>query len=305
MYNAFLYLITVLIWGSTWLAIKFQLGVVAPELSIAYRFALAGIVLLIFSIVRRLPLRFSWQAHGFIALQGLLLFSLNYFLVYLAEGYITSGLVAIIFSLIIIMNVIFGAIFLHNPIRVRVVLGAIVGLIGLLLVFWPELVSFDLSSARALGIGLVIIATISASFGNVASARNQRQKLPVIQTNAFGMLYGSFFMLLLALFRGVQIQIEPTVGYLTSLLYLAVFGSVIAFGSYLTLLGRIGLDRAAYVTVLFPIIALLLSTFFEDLQWGFPQLTGVALVIVGNAIVLTRSFKIKLPIKANPESPLT
>jgi drug/metabolite transporter (DMT)-like permease len=288
MYNAFLYLVTVLIWGSTWLAIKFQLGIVAPELSIAYRFALAGILLLIFSSIRRLPLRFNWRAHSFIALQGLLLFSLNYFLVYVAEGYLTSGLVAIIFSLIIIMNIILGAIFLRNPIRARVVLGAIVGLIGLSLVFWPELISFDLSSGRALGIGLAIIATVSASLGNVVSARNQRQELPVVQTNAFGMLYGSFFMLLLALFRGAQLQVEPTLGYLASLLYLAVFGSVIAFGSYLTLLGRIGLDRAAYVTVLFPIIALLLSTFFEDLQWGLLQLVGIALVLLGNLIVITK-----------------
>jgi drug/metabolite transporter (DMT)-like permease len=288
MYNAFLYLVTVLIWGSTWLAIKFQLGIVAPELSIAYRFALAGILLLIFSSIRRLPLRFNWRAHSFIALQGLLLFSLNYFLVYVAEGYLTSGLVAIIFSLIIIMNIILGAIFLRNPILARVVLGAIVGLIGLSLVFWPELISFDLSSGRALGIGLAIIATVSASLGNVVSARNQRQELPVVQTNAFGMLYGSFFMLLLALFRGAQLQVEPTLGYLASLLYLAVFGSVIAFGSYLTLLGRIGLDRAAYVTVLFPIIALLLSTFFEDLQWGLLQLVGIALVLLGNLIVITK-----------------
>ena len=114
MYNAFLYLITVLIWGSTWLAIKFQLGVVAPELSIAYRFGLAASILIIFSLVRRLPLRFDIKSHGFFVLQGLLLFSLNYILVYLAEGYLTSGLVAIIFSLIIIFNVICAAIYYHQ-----------------------------------------------------------------------------------------------------------------------------------------------------------------------------------------------
>jgi drug/metabolite transporter (DMT)-like permease len=119
------------------------------------------------------------------------------------------------------------------------------------------------------------------------------------------MLYSSSFMLLLALFRGAQFQVEPTTGYLFSLLYLAVFGSVIAFGSYLTLLGHIGLDRAAYVTILFPIIALLLSTFYEGLQWGIPQLMGVALVLVGNAVVLTRSFKVKLPVGANRESYLS
>lgn len=304
MYNAFLYLITVFIWGSTWLAIKFQLGVVAPELSIAYRFGLAASILLIFSVLRRLPLRFDLKSHGFFALQGLLLFSLNYILVYLAEGYLTSGLVAIIFSLIIILNIIFGAILLSNPIRMRVVIGGLIGLLGLTLVFWPELISFDISSGRALGIILAVIATVSASLGNVVSARNQRNKLPVIQTNAYGMLYGAIFMFGLALFRGAQLQIDLRLDYLLSLLYLAIFGSVIAFGSYLTLLGRIGLDRAAYVTVLFPIIALLLSTFFEDLALGIPQLIGVLLVLLGNFLVLNKSMRIKLPEKVQRESPL-
>lgn len=292
MYNAFLYLITVLIWGSTWLAIKFQLGVVAPELSIAYRFGLAASILIIFSLVRRLPLRFDIKSHGFFVLQGLLLFSLNYVLVYLAEGYLTSGLVAIIFSLIIIFNVIFGAIFLGNPIRTRVMIGAVFGLAGLAFVFWPELSSFSLSSLQILGLIMAFIATISASLGNVVSARNQRHDLPVIQTNAYGMFYGALFMLILAFFRGAQLEFDTSPGYIVSLIYLAVFGSVIAFGSYLTLLGRIGLDRAAYVTVLFPVIALLLSTIFEDLQWGVPQLLGVVLILLGNAVVLTKKGKI-------------
>jgi drug/metabolite transporter (DMT)-like permease len=294
MYNAFLYLITVLIWGSTWLAIKFQLGVVAPELSIAYRFGLAASILFIFSLIRRLPLRFDLRSHGFFAMQGFFLFSLNYLLVYLAEGYLTSGLVAIIFSLIIILNVIFGAILLGNPVRAQVVIGAVFGLAGLALVFWPELSSFSLSSQKIVGMLLAFIATISASIGNVISARNQRHDLPVVQTNAYGMLYGAAFMLILALFRGAQLQFDSSPGYILSLFYLAIFGSVIAFGSYLTLLGRIGLDRAAYVTVLFPVIALLLSTFFEDLQWGIPQLVGVGLILVGNAVVVTKKWNFRM-----------
>jgi drug/metabolite transporter (DMT)-like permease len=288
MYNAMLYLVTVLIWGSTWLAIKFQLGVVSPELSIAYRFGLAALILIVFSLLRRLPMGFSLKTHAFFALQGFLLFSLNYFLVYLAEGYLTSGLVAIIFSLIIVLNVFFGAIFLGNPIRVRVVVGAVLGLLGLAFVFWPELTSLSLTSQKMLGMLLALVATISASLGNVVSARNQRRELPVIQTNAYGMLYGAGFMLVLALLRGAELQFETSPGYVLSLFYLAIFGSVIAFGSYLTLLGRIGLDRAAYVTVLFPVIALMLSTLFEDLHWGIFQLLGVLLILLGNAVVVTK-----------------
>ena len=169
------------------------------------------------------------------------------------------------------------------------------GLAGLAFVFWPEISTFSLSSQKVLGIVLVFISTISASLGNVVSARNQRNELPVIQTNAYGMLYGAVFMFLLAVLRGAQLEFDTSTSYIFSLLYLAVFGSVIAFGSYLTLLGRIGLDRAAYVTVLFPIIALILSTMFEGLQWGMLQLVGVALVLLGNVVVLAKNGKLKLP----------
>ncbi|MGB2964536.1 MAG: EamA family transporter [Anaerolineales bacterium] len=295
MHNGLLYLVTVLIWGSTWLAIKYQLGIVAPEISIAYRFTLAAAILFIFSFVRRLPLRFNLRTHGFMILQGLLLFSLNYIMVYLAESYLPSGLVAIIFSMIIIMNVIFGAIFLHNPVRLHVVLGASVGLFGLTMVFWPELSAFDFSSERALGMALAFIGAIFASLGNITSARNQRHGLPIVQTNAYGMAYGALFMLVLALFRGTKLDFDPSLEYVVSLLFLAIFGSVVAFGSYLTLLGRIGPDQVAYITILFPIIALMLSTIFENITWSISQLAGIATVILGNAIVLINFLKLKLP----------
>jgi len=288
MYNLILYLTTVLIWGLTWISIKFQLGTVSPEVSIFYRFALASLVLLIFSLLRKLPLRFNRRDHIFFALMGLFLFSLNYILVYNSELYLSSGLVAIIFSTIVIFNVIFGALLLGNPIRLQVVLGASIGLLGLVLVFGSELSTFNLSDTRLLGVLLALFSVISASLGNILSARNQRQHLPVIQTNAFGMAYGAFFMLLFALFRGSQFSIDLSAGYLISLLYLSLLGSVVAFWTYLTLLGKIGPDRAAYVTVLFPIIALIVSTLYEGLQWNLTQLLGVALVLLGNIFVLTR-----------------
>jgi drug/metabolite transporter (DMT)-like permease len=288
MQNYLLYSITVVIWGSTWLAIKFQLGFVPPEASIAYRFGLAAALLMGYVYIRKLPMRFNLQDHGFFALQGFLLFSLNYILVYLAEQYLTSGLVSIIFSMIIVLNVIFGAIFLRNPIRPRVVGGAALGLIGLIIVFRPELTSFDLTSSRTLGILMCVGGTISASLGNIVSARNQRAGIPVIQSNAFGMTYGAIFMFILALVRGVEFNFDPSFSYVGSLLFLAIFGSIVAFGTYLTLLGRIGPDRAAYVTVLFPIIALILSTLFEGLSWDVTGLAGVLFVLGGNLVVLQR-----------------
>ncbi len=288
MENALLYVVTTLIWGSTWLAIKFQLGQVAPEASIAYRFLLAAGLLLAFSRLRRLSLDFNWREHAFIALQGLLLFSLNYILVYVAELYLTSGLVALVFSTIIVLNVFFAALFLGDPIRPRVLLGAGFGLLGLALVFWLELAAFDLRGGPALGLALCLASAISASLGNITAARNQRHGLPIVQTNALGMGYGALFMLLLVVARGTPLSFDPSIPYVLSLAYLALFGSVVGFGTYLTLLGRIGPDRAAYVSILFPIIALVLSTLFEGLTWTPLGLSGVGLVVIGNVIVLLR-----------------
>lgn len=286
MQNTFLYIITVLIWGSTWLAITFQLGVVPPELSVAYRFFLASLILFTYSKLRGLKLRFSRQEQLFIALQGLFLFSLNYVMVYFAELYVTSGLVSVLFSAVIVFNVFFGFLLLRNPVRGRVLLGSLVGILGLVLIFWPELAGLDLVGGRVLGLILGLVSAVSASLGNIISARNQRAGLPVIQTNAYGMLYGSIFTMIFALARGVEFSFDVSAGYISSLLYLALFGSVIAFGTYLTLLGRIGADRAAYVTVMFPLVALVLSAIFEGLQLNVLQFVGVGLILLGNVIVV-------------------
>jgi drug/metabolite transporter (DMT)-like permease len=288
MQDALFYVLTSLIWGSTWLVITFQLGVVAPEASIVYRFGLAALLLLIYAVARRLPMRFTARQHAFIALQGIFLFSLNYILVYLAEQNLTSGLVAIVFSLIILANVLLGAIFLRNPVRPRVVLGGVIGVLGLALVFWPQLGDFAQDGGWQLGLLLSLAGVISASLGNIISARNQRAGLPVVQTNAYGMAYGALATLLVALVRGIPFTFDPSPAYVLSLLYLALFGSVIAFGTYLTLIGRIGVDRAAYIGVVFPLVALLLSMMFEGLSLGALGLAGVLLVAFGNVLVLTR-----------------
>lgn len=285
---AFLYVLAALIWGSTWLAITFQLGSVDPEISVVYRFALASAVLIAYSLIRRLPMRFSLREHGFMALLGLTLFSINYVLVYIAELHLASGYVAIVFSLIVVFNVLFGALFLRNPIRPRVLLGGVIGIAGLSMIFLPSLDRLSLSGGEGLGITLALVGTIIASLGNMVSARNQRNKIPVVQANAYGMGYGALITLVIALVRGSELSFDASAEYILSLLYLAIFGTVIAFGSYLTILGRIGPDRAGYIAVLFPIVALLLSTMFEGLTWELITILGVVLVIVGNVIAMTR-----------------
>jgi len=295
---AILYTLTALIWGSTWLAITFQLGSVDPEISVVYRFALASGILFVYSLIRRLPMRFTFREHGFMALQGLTLFSINYILVYVAELHLASGYVAIVFSLIVVFNVLFGAAFLRNPVRPRVLLGGSIGIVGLSMVFLPGLGGLSLSAGAGLGIVLALVGTIIASLGNMVSARNQRHKIPVVQANAYGMGYGALITLGIAVVRGSEVSFDASPEYVLSLLYLALFGSVIAFGSYLTILGRIGPDRAGYIAVLFPIVALLFSTAFEGLTWEPITVLGVGLVLVGNVIAMTRrrrSVKKELP----------
>ena len=288
MNNVVLYTASVLIWGTTWLGIKFQLGRVDPMISVFYRFALAAIILLTYCRVFGLNMRFTQREHLYIALQGAFLFSINYWLFYIAETYITSGLAAVVFSTIIFMNIIVGRIFLREPIRFRVLSGAFVGLLGMGLVFWPELSSFSLDDKNFLGLVLCILATLSASLGNITSAYNQKNRLPVIQTNAYGMTYGAVLMGVIALLSGKPFGFEATIGYIGSLFYLAVFGSVIAFGCYLTLVGRIGADRAAYATLLIPIVALCMSALFEDYQWTAPVFLGMLLILAGNFLALYR-----------------
>lgn len=283
-----LYVITVLIWGSTWFAITLQLDIVHPIWSVAYRFALAAILLIIFCVLTRRRLHFTWQDHGFMALQGVLLFSLNYILFYFAIEHLTSGLVAVVFSTIVFMNIMNGALLFSTPVRGRVVAGASLGLVGITLVFWPELAGFEVSSAGFRSIGLSIVATWVASLGNMAALRNQRRGLPVVESNAFGMAYGAAFTVAAAAIIGAELRFEWSFGYVGSLVYLAVFGSVVAFGCYISLLGRIGADRAAYAGVLFPIVALGVSTLLEGYHWSVPALIGVGMVLAGNLLVLAR-----------------
>ncbi len=286
MHSASLYLATVLIWGSTWFAIKFQLGVVDPEVSLIYRFALASAILLVFCLYTRRSLRFTRSQHGFIAMQGLFLFSSNYLVFYWATGLLTSGIVALLFSTVILMNIINAAIFLRSPIRPQVIAGAIIGIVGIAAIFWSEVSSVGQSSDSWRGLWMCLLATFFASVGNILSARNQHNKIPVVQTNAWGMAYGALIMLIYAIFSGASFDFENTVSYGLSLVYLSVFGSIFAFGSYLTLIGRIGADKTAYAAVLFPVIALGLSTVFENYHWTPGAFGGFVLVLVGNYVVL-------------------
>jgi drug/metabolite transporter (DMT)-like permease len=284
--NAALFTIPALIWGSTWYAITFQLGTVDPLFSIAYRFGLAGVLLIAYCLVRKISLRFNAVQHARILLQALCLFGFNYWLTYESETLITSGLVALIFSLVIFFNIFFGRLILKNPVRKQVIVGALLGLLGTFLIFQPELVGVEATDDTIMGIVLCASGVVVASLGNIASAFNQRQKLPVISTNALGMLYGAGSMFLIALFSGKTPTFDPSMPYILSLIYLAVLGSVIAFSAYLTLIGRIGPDKAAYALVIVPMIAIGISMLFEGYKLQWISGIGILFLIAGNVFAL-------------------
>jgi drug/metabolite transporter (DMT)-like permease len=285
-FDCSLYVITCFVWGTSWLALRMQLGVVAPEISLVWRFALAGVLVFAWAALARKRLAFGWRDHVLFAAMGVFIFSTNFLLFYNGGLVINAGLLAVVFSLASIVNFLIGIAFLGQKPDARRIGGAVIGALGIGLLFWPEITGTTLNQEALVGLGLCILGTLSFCVGNVLSARAQRRGLPILSTNAWGMAYGVVWLLVLALAQGHAFIIEPTMAYLGSLFWLAVFSSVIAFWSYLTLLGRIGGARAAYATVIFPLIALASSTLFEGYQWTGFAVLGVALALIGNVLVL-------------------
>lgn len=273
-------------WGFSWLAMHYQVGPVSPEVSVVWRFVLAAPIMFAIAALRGERLRFSPADHAaFIAL-GIFLFCTNFTLFYYAAKYIVSGLLSVVFSLASIANVFLGFILLRVPIDNRIVLGGLLGTFGTAAMFYPQLVDTEINRNALLGLALSAGGTLSFCIGNMISARLQHRGVPVFAASAYGMTYGASALALFAAANGHAFIIDPAWPYLGGLLYLALIGSVLAFACYLTLLGRIGADRAAYVTVLGPAVALTVSTFAENYRWSIPAVLGLAAVFVGVILVL-------------------
>lgn len=288
MSNAFLYAVTVLVWGSTWFAIEFQLGTVAPEVSVVYRYALASGLLFLWCRIRGLPLSFHWRRHLWFVLLGSSLFGINYILAYRAQLYITSALTAIVFSTMLWLNILNARLFFGVRAAPNVIVGALMGVAGIVVLFAPEIDDLSFDDGVLIGSLLAVTSAFIASLGNMVSQRTQLEGLPVLQSNAWGMLYGSLLAAAAASGQGHPFLIDWSAHYLLSLAYLVVFGSIIAFGAYLTLLGRIGAGRAGYAIVMFPVVALILSAAFEGLPITVSVVAGTTLVLAGNLFVLTK-----------------
>jgi drug/metabolite transporter (DMT)-like permease len=280
-----LYTVTVLVWGVSWHVMLYQ-TVVAVELSIAYRFMLAAALMIGFCVATKRSFRFSLRDYGLMGLLGLFLFSTNYILFYYALPYLVTGLLAVVFSLITVMNLVNSAILFGQKIELRVAVAAAFGLVGLALTFWPD--EHEVKQGLMLGLGLAVLGTLSASFGNMASIGLGRRGVGVVESNTVGMTVGGIISFAFAMFNGAPLIYNPAPSYTISLLFLALFATVIGFGCFLTLARRIGAARAAYSSVLFPVVALALSAWVEDYRPPVEAILGMALILVGNVFALWR-----------------
>jgi drug/metabolite transporter (DMT)-like permease len=282
-----IYVATILLWGSSWIALHWQLGVVAPEVSILWRFVIAASLMTLWAVLNGETLRFRREDHLQFAALGLTLFSTNFLCFYYGGLSIPSGLLAVVFSLASIVNLVLGRVLFGQAVRPRAAVAGLLGVSGVALMFAPELVGHSFDTAALLGLGLALLGTVSFCLGNLLSARAQQRGIPVVAGTAWGMIYGMGFLALFVLLRGAPITIEWTPRYILSLLWLGAAASVVGFVCYLTLVGRIGASRAGYATVLFPVVALAMSTVFEGYHWTGPALAGLALVVSGNVLILS------------------
>jgi drug/metabolite transporter (DMT)-like permease len=297
-----LFAICVAIWGTTWIAITFQLGRVPPEASVAWRFGLAALVVAGVCRARGLSLRFQAGTHALLALMGLAMFCVGYLFVYYAETMLVSGLVAVGYSASPLVNMVLSRLAFGVPMRRRVATGGLLGVAGVALVFWPELSRFQGGGRAALGAVLTAAGMTSAAVGNVFATALERRGVNVWQKMAWGMGYGAAGCLAAALIRGQPLAFEWTGPYLASLLYLSLFGSVLGFASFLTLLERIGAARAGYVNVMIPMVAVALSSLFEGFGFGPLAALGLAVAAAGQVLVL-RPARAAAPSGALPVRP--
>ncbi|WP_410955018.1 DMT family transporter [Raoultella planticola] len=286
--NAILYGLVVVIWGTTWIAIFLQQGPVSAPVSIFWRFAVASVTMLAILLATRRLRPLALRDHLFCVVQGCCVFCFNFWCFYTAAAHINTGLESVIFSMAVLFNAINGFIFFRQQPPARFWLAAALGLAGIITLFWDDLLSNGLNASLLWGIGLSALGTYGFSLGNMLSMRHQRRGLETLTTNSWAMLYGTLVMGAIALVRGDDFTPQWTLSYMGALLYLALFGSVIAFGAYFTLVGRIGAGKAAYSTLLFPLVALTISTFYEGYVWHSNAVIGLALILVGNLVMFAR-----------------
>jgi len=283
------FIIFTIIWGSTWIVIRGQIELVPPQWSVAYRFIIAAIAMAIVARVRGEKLGIGWRAAPAVAILGFTQFCVNFNAVYMAERYITSGVVATVFALLLIPSSLLGWAMLGQKPGQRFLHGSLVAVGGVALLFAHELGEHVSGrTAIAVGIAWTFVGMVGASLANVYQARSQIRHLPLFSLLAWSMAAGALFDSLIAFAVAGPPVFTGEPAYWLGLLYLALFASVLAFSLYYPVVREIGPARAAYSSMIVPIIAMGFSTWLEDYQWTALTVSGVALVLVGMALALSR-----------------
>ncbi len=278
----------VLIWASTWHVILYQLDSGVPVLnSVAWRFAIAALLLWGLALWRRESMRMPASAHLLMLATGIVQYSGNYYSVYEAERHIPTGLVAVLFCLMVFGNALSGRVFFGQTVTRRFLLAASGGVLGVVMIFWPEIAATGARPTAALGLGLGLLAVLAACVGNVLTLMLTRRGLALVPILAWSMGYGSAFLLAMSLLSGQGLHFDWHAPYVLSLLYLAVFGSVTAFVLYFKLAQRQGPARAALTGVLIPVIALVISATLEGWVPNVLSVLGMC-VCLGSIYIATR-----------------
>lgn len=298
-FDYLLYGVIAFAWSTSWLPLKWQLGIVAPEVSIFWRFLAAGTLMMCFAIWRGENLRLPFAIHIRIAVLSLFLFSCNFTMFYYGGLGVSSGLLAVVFSTASLMVLIIKSSIDREWPEFQLVIAVIFGISGVSLIFLPE---FGNGHAPLISLVFCLIGTLIFSLGNILSGRLQSKKISVITANSWGMLYGAAFLAMISLLRGHSFMILPTWKYLGGLAWLSIISTVVAFTCYLTLVGRIGPGRASYITVIFPVMALFISQRAEAYEWTAFSVIGLILVIAGNTI-MAKSAPISTPRSAPVQKP--
>lgn len=290
----FLFVATVLIWGSTWFAIKMQVGTSDVLTAVFWRFAIAAaLTLLGLAALRRLRLPRRDELPWLAAL-GACLFCFNFICFYNAARFVPSGLVSVLFATATIFNAVIGRLIYGDPITPRTMLAGALGAVGVGLLFRDE-IAHGLGAGGTLAIALGLCGTLLFSLGNMVSRRNSAAGMPVVWANAWGMSFGAALLAIVTWASGSRFTPPADAAWLWAALYLAVIGSIAGFGAYLGLVARIGPARASYTTVLFPAVALGLSWLLEGYRWTPAAFAGLGLVMAGNVILFARPSQRQTP----------
>ncbi|HEX2540829.1 MAG TPA: DMT family transporter [Caldimonas sp.] len=280
-----LFAVCVLIWGTTWHAITYQLDFPA-ELGVALRFALGGAAVLLLCRWRGEPLRFGRRMHVALAAQGVFMYGVSYVCVYHAERFIPSGLVAVGYSAAPLLTGIAAALLFGGPLGPRFVAGGMLGIAGVGLMFWPEIVRPSSGRGAGLGVAFTVGAVLLSCLGSLVASRNRHRGMPLFPALGFGMLYGALAAGVVALALGRPLTLPSAPVWWLALVYLALAGSVLTFACFLTLQDRVGVGRAGTVGVMTPVLALAMSLLFEGYRPTVVTFAGVALALLGNTLML-------------------